>query len=89
MTEENKQPNQQQEANGDMRKTAITGLRFVQVLALALVAVGFIWGLGDWIDTLMPEGTDAPISLLLMIYGLVGSAMVEIPIRVLQRRIKK
>ncbi len=65
---------------------AILGLRFIQVLALAMVAVGFIWGLGDWINSFLPSGSSAPIYVLLMLYGLVGSAMVEIPIRVLQRK---
>jgi len=65
---------------------AVSGLRFIQVFALAMVAVGFIWGLGDWINSFLPAGSSAPIYVLLMLYGLVGSAMVEVPIRVLQRK---
>ena len=64
----------------------ILGLRFIQVFAITMVAVGFIWGLGDYINSLMPGGSSAPISVLLILYGLVGSAMIEVPIRLLQRK---
>ena len=86
MTEEKKeqQPTTSQPIN--WKGNFILGLRFLQVIALSLVAVGFIWGLGDYINSLMPTGTSAPVSVLLILYGLVGSVMVEVPIRVLQRK---
>jgi hypothetical protein len=70
----------------DWKGNTILGLRFIQMIAFALVAVGFIWGTGDFINSLLPKGTSAPMSVLLILYGLVGSAMVEVPIRMLQRK---
>lgn len=78
--------NNQSEKPFNWKGNTVIGLRFLQLLALALVAVGFIWGLGDFINSLMPSGQTAPMSLLLILYGLVGSAMIEVPIRVLQRK---
>lgn len=86
MSEEKKEEPQTHENPLDLKGTAITGLRFLQFVALALVAVGFIWGLGDYINSLMPGGESAPMSVLLILYGLVGSAMIEVPIRFLQRK---
>lgn len=64
----------------------VTGLRFVQILAISLAAVGFIWGLGDFVNSLMPSNTVTPMSVLFMLYGLVASGMVEVPIRLMQRK---
>lgn len=79
MSETNNQP-------FNWKGNAVVGLRLLQFIAFALVAVGLIWGLGDFITSLLPKGTSAPLSVLLILYGLVGSAMIEIPIRVLQRK---
>lgn len=83
-------PQQEQNTNPttptNWKGNAVLGLRFIQVFALAMVAVGFIWGLGDWINSFLPEGSTAPMYVLLMLYGLVASAMIEVPIRVLQRK---
>lgn len=89
MTEQSKTDEQNQNPMNqptNWKNNAIFGLRFIQVFALAMVAVGFIWGIGDWINSFLPSGTSAPIYVLLMLYGLVGSAMVEVPIQILQRK---
>lgn len=70
----------------DLKRHGTIGLRFVQILALGMVAVGLIWGLGDCVAALMPNGSAPPMSILLMLYGLVASLMIEIPIRVLKRK---
>lgn len=83
MTEENKQITEEETIT---KAYGLPALKFIQFLALALVAVGFIWGLGDFISSLMPSGKSAPMSILLMLYGVVGALMIEIPIRWLQRK---
>lgn len=65
----------------------VLGLRFLQVLALSLTAIGFIWGTGDYISSLLPaDGPVAPLSVLLMLYGVVGSGIIEGAIRFVQRK---
>ena len=89
MTEKTNQPEPTTQTPNqpiNWKSNTILGLRFLQVLTLSLVAVGFIWGLGDYINIFMPQGTTAPIYILLILYGVVGSGMIEIPIRVLQRK---
>lgn len=70
----------------DWKGQGIVGLRFLQIISMAAVAIGFIWGFGDFINSLMPNGTSAPMSLLLILYGLVGSVVIEVPIRILKRQ---
>jgi hypothetical protein len=80
------QQKEEQQTPINWKGNAILGFRFLQFFAMTLVAVGFIWALGDYINTLMPNGEQAPISTLMMLYGLIGTAMIEVPIKLLQRK---
>lgn len=71
----------------DWKRTTVLGLRFFQVIAVALVAVGFIWGAGDLILSMLPPDSPVtPLSCLLMLYGVIGSLIIEAAIRVLERK---
>lgn len=71
----------------DYKGTLTLGLRFFQVLTVAMVAVGFIWGAGDLILSMLPADSPiTPLSCLLMLYGVIGSLIIEAAIRVVNRK---
>ena len=71
----------------DFKKMGIIGLRFLQLIAVSMAVVGFIWGGSDWISSMLPKnGPVTPLSVLLMLYGLIGSLVIEVAIRVVQRK---
>ena len=71
----------------DLKKMGILGLRFLQLIAVSMAVVGFIWGGSDWISSLLPANSPVtPTSVLLMLYGIIGSLVIEIAIRVVQRK---
>ena len=71
----------------DLKKMGILGLRFLQLIAVGMFVVGFIWGGSDWISSLLPKnGPITPLSVLLMLYGIIGSLVIEVAIRVVQRK---
>jgi hypothetical protein len=71
----------------DIKKMGIIGLRFLQLIAVGMFVVGFIWGGSDWINSLLPANSViTPLSVLLMLYGIIGSIVIEVAIRVVQRK---
>ena len=69
------------------KATAILGLRTLQILSMALTVVGFIWASGDYLTSLFPANSVVtPTSVLLMLYGSVGSFGLEGIIRFLSRK---
>jgi hypothetical protein len=69
------------------KNTLVLGLRFFQVLTTSFAIVGFIWGAGDFITSLFPSNSAVtPLSVLLMLYGVIGSAIIEVSIRLVQRK---
>jgi hypothetical protein len=69
------------------RKDIVLGLRFLQFLTVALAVTGFVWGSSDWLLATALVGVPmTPLSCLLMLYGGVGSAVIEGLIRVVQRK---
>jgi len=71
----------------DFKKMGIIGLRFIQLIAVGMFVVGFIWGGSDWVSSLLPKnGPVTPLSVLLMLYGIIGSLVIEVAIRVVQRK---
>lgn len=70
---------------GDYKSQIVLALRFFQILTVAMVAVGFIWGAGDVIMAWLPADTAVtPLSMLLMLYGTIGSSVIEIAVRVVK-----
>jgi len=81
------QPTQVQPEEHDFKKMGVIGLRFLQLIAVSMFIVGFIWGGSDWISSFLPKnGPVTPLSVLLMLYGLIGSIVIEGAIRVVQRK---
>ena len=71
----------------NFKTTGILGLRFLQLLAIGAFVVGFIWGGSDFLNSLIPADSPiTPLSVLLMLYGVTGSVVIEIAIRVVQRK---
>lgn len=75
------------ESKPNYKATLVLALRFFQVLTVAMVAVGFIWGMGDLVMSWLPADSPVtPLSLLMMLYGSVGSVIIEAAIRIVQRK---
>jgi len=69
----------------DYRADLLLALRFFQILTVAMVAVGFIWGAGDVVMAWLPEDSPVtPLSLMLMLYGAIGSLIIEVAVRVVK-----
>jgi hypothetical protein len=80
------QPTVQPEVH-DFKKMGILGLRFIQLIAISMFVVGFIWGGSDWINSLLPANSViTPLSVLLMLYGIIGSVVIEVAIRIVRRK---
>lgn len=72
------------------KATIVLSLRFLQLLATALFIVGGIWCSSDWLTaTVLVNAPVAPLSVLFMLYGFVGSASTEAAIRLVNRQAKK
>jgi hypothetical protein len=85
--EEKNMSEQSKEENINWKGNSVLGLRFIQVFAIGLASVGFIWGIGDFISSLIPESSViAPFSIMLILYGAIVSLMVEVPIRLIKRK---
>ena len=66
----------------NLKGYAVIGLRFVQLLAACMAIVGAIWGSSDFVMSLLPASSVVtPTSVLLMLYGFVGTAAIECAIR--------
>ena len=87
MTEESTPQASIQPEVHDFKKMGVIGLRFLQLIAVGIFIVGFIWGGSDWINSLLPANSViTPTSVLLMLYGIIGSLVIEVAIRVVQRK---
>jgi TRAP-type C4-dicarboxylate transport system permease small subunit len=65
----------------------VLGLRFMQLLAVALCFVGLIWGSSDWLSAyVLKDSPITPLSVLFMLYGFMGAGSIEVVIRLLQRK---
>jgi hypothetical protein len=84
---ENTTPEVQSEHPIDFKKYGVLGLRFLQLISISLFVVGFIWGGSDFISSLLPQdGPITPLSVLLMVYGIVGTLVIEVAIKIVQRK---
>lgn len=74
----------------DYRKSAIIGLRVVQLLTIASAITGGIWASSDWLLLyVLVETPVTPLSVLLIVYGIVGTIIAEAPIRLLKKQEKR
>lgn len=66
---------------------AIILLRLLQLLTVAMSVTGFIWASSDYLLATVLIGVPVtPLSVLLMLYGSVGTFVIEALIRVVQRK---
>jgi hypothetical protein len=80
-------PTTQPDESTDYKKLGVLGLRFIQLIAIATFVVGFIWGGSDFLSSLLPkDGPVTPLSVLLMLYGIMGTVVIEVAIRIVQRK---
>lgn len=69
------------------RDWAVIALRMLQLLTVAMVVTGFIWASSDWLlASVLVDLPVTPLSVLLMLYGSVGSIVIEALVRVVQRK---
>lgn len=69
------------------KQLAIIILRLLQLLTVAMTVTGFIWASSDWLlATVLAKAPVTPLSVLLMLYGSVGSIVIEAMIRIVQRK---
>ena len=72
--------------NEDRKNIIVLGLRVIQLLTLGVFVSGFVWGSSDWLLATVLVGVPiTPLSVLMMLYGSVGSIVVEVTIRVLKK----
>jgi hypothetical protein len=75
-----------EEENGYKRLSIIV-LRLLQLLSVALTVTGFIWASSDYLLVTVLVGVPVtPLSVLLMLYGSMGSIVIEALIRVVRRK---
>jgi hypothetical protein len=68
-------------------KTGILGLRVFQIICIASVITGFIWSSSDLLlATVLVDVPVTPLSVLMMLYGVVGVFGSEGAVRFLGRK---
>lgn len=61
-------------------------MRGFQLLCIASVVTGFIWASSDWLLlTVLVDAPVTPVSVLLMLYGTLGTVLIEAIVRWLNR----
>jgi hypothetical protein len=71
----------------DFKTLAVLFLRLLQLLTVGMVFTGFIWASSDYLLATVLIGVPvSPLSVLLVLYGSVGSVLIEALIRVVQRK---
>lgn len=69
------------------RDLAVIALRMLQLLTVSMVVTGFIWASSDWLlESVLVGLPVTPLSVLLMLYGSVGSVVIEGLVRFVQRK---
>lgn len=65
----------------------VIGLRFLQLVAVALCVIGLIWGSSDYLSAfVLKDSPVTPLSVLFILYGFSGSLSVEAVIRLVERK---
>lgn len=71
----------------DFKKPAVLFLRLLQLLTVAMTFTGFISASSDYLLATVLIGVPvSPLSVLLILYGSVGSVLIEALIRLVQRK---
>ena len=74
----------------EWKRKLITGLRGLQIICIGFAVTGLIWSTSDLLlSTVLVEVPVTPLSVLFILYGTVGSIVIEAIIRVLERQAKK
>jgi len=64
------------------RRQLILGLRGLQVICIGATITGAVWGSSDiLLTTVLVKVPITPLSVLLMLYGTMGTSLIEITIR--------
>lgn len=63
----------------EYKNTAMLITRLIQLSSIALIITGFLWASSDFLlITVLEDSPVTPLSVLFMLYGLVGSVVSEI-----------
>ena len=70
----------------EYKRTAMLATRLIQLLSIVLVLTGFLWASSDMLlITVLADSPVTPLSVLLMLYGFVGSLVSEVLARLISR----
>ena len=71
------------------QQQTILGLRVFQFLCIGFTVTGFVWSTADLLLTTVLVGAPVtPLSLLLLLYGCLGTLTTEGSIRIVKRKAK-
>ena len=72
------------------KRYGLSSLRTIQLLCIAATITGFVWATSDLLLTSVLVGAPVtPLSVLLMLYGVLGSGSIEAVIRLFNRKTKR
>lgn len=70
----------------EYKRTAMIGTRLIQMTSIVLVITGFLWASSDMLlITVLADSPVTPLSVLLILYGSVGSLVCEVLARIISR----
>lgn len=73
--------------NTSLSKYLVLPLRVLQLVCIASVITGFVWASSDWLLlTVLVGAPVTPLSVLLMLYGTVGTFVSEVIVRILSKK---
>lgn len=62
----------------NFKNKLVFGLRGLQIICIGTTVTGFIWGSSDWLlTTVLVQAPVTPLSVLMMLYGTVGTGLIE------------
>jgi len=74
----------------DYKVQAVIAMRVFQLLCVGLLVSGFVWASSDYLlTTVLVDAPVTPLSVLLMVYGLLGIVCSEVSVRLVRRQNEK
>lgn len=74
----------------NISRIGILALRSLQFISIGCIIAGFIWSTSDYLLlTVLVDSPVTPLSILLMLYGIFGSSIIEVIIRFMDKHFKK